>query len=208
MKIMHLENINISKQLEIEKDILQNSQNDYLILNHGSKETIVLGILNKEKDLIHLNNAQKDNISITRRFSAGGTVFVDNNTLFVTFILSQKTLDIDFFPEPIMRWSEKFYNKALKLDNFQLIENDFAINNKKIAGNAKYIKKDRFLLHTSFLWDFNIDKINKYLTLPQKAPIYRKQRSHKDFMSTINSYFKSKNEFFEKIKIEFQKNLL
>ena len=134
-------------------------------------------------------------------------VFVDEDTLFVTFIFSKKSLDITFFPEPILRWAEKFYKKVFEIENFKLIENDFIIDDKKIAGNAMYIKKDRFLLHTSFLLDFDINKLKKYLKIPKSAPAYRKNRSHKEFLSPIKNIF-SKDLFISKIKQALQKSFV
>ncbi|KKN50693.1 hypothetical protein LCGC14_0630020, partial [marine sediment metagenome] len=111
------------------------------------------------------------------------------NTIFVTFIFSKKSLDITFFPEPILRWAENFYKKVFEIENFKLIENDFVIDDKKIAGNAMYIKKDRFLLHTSFLMDFDDKKMKKYLKVPKIAPKYRKNRSHENFLSPLKEKY-------------------
>jgi len=199
LKFIHTKKIDIFTQLKREETLLKTSKDSFCIINEGTSPAIVLGISNKPKDLISTDRAKKDKVPLIKRFSGGGTVFVDGNTIFVTFIFSKDFLKIDLFPEPIMRWAEKFYKKVFKQFNFSLIENDFVINNKKIAGNAKYIKKDRFLLHTSFLLDYNKEKMNKYLLLPQRTPAYRNKRSHIDFLTTLKSYL-SKDAFIKSLK--------
>jgi lipoate-protein ligase A len=198
MKTYFFEKKDIKDQLILEEKLLKEDDNSYFLINKSPSPSIVMGITNKEEDLVH-KEAKFDNIDIVRRFSAGGTVYLDENSVIVSFIFSKKDIDIEFFPEPIMRWAYGFYKDIFEMENFQLIENDFVINNKKIAGNAKYIKKDKFLLHTSFLWDFDICKISRYLKLPNKAPSYREKRDHFDFLSSIKNYFLDKNDFIEKI---------
>lgn len=199
LNYIHTKKVNISKQLKLEEKILKNLDLPFCLINEGTPSAIVLGISNNAKDLVEINQAKKDNIPIIKRFTAGGCVLVDENTLFVTFIFSKKFLDITFFPEPILRWAEKFYKKVFETKDFKLIENDFVIDMKKIAGNAMYIKKDRFLLHTSFLMDFDIIKMKKYLKIPKVAPKYRKNRSHESFLSPINQNY-SKEIIINKIK--------
>ena len=43
---------------------------------------------------------------------------------------------------------------------FCLREHDYVINDRKIGGNAQTITKDRFVHHTSFLWNFDAKKMS------------------------------------------------
>jgi lipoate-protein ligase A len=79
------------------------------------------------------------------------------------------------------------------------------LKDKKCCGNAQYIKKDRWLHHSSFLWDFNSLNMD-YLKIPKIAPKYRKDRKHQDFLCSISSYFPSKENFIQKIKEELSNN--
>lgn len=199
LNLIHKKNLNIFDQLKLEEYLLKNSKESFCIINEGSSSSIVLGVSNKLEELVNVYNVKKDNIPLIRRFSGGGTVFVDSNTLFVTFIFSKDLLKIDLFPEAIIRWAESFYKNIFQMKNFKAQENDFVIDEKKIAGNAKYIKKDRFLIHSSFLLDYEIKKINNYLLIPTKAPSYRNNRSHEDFLIPLKFIF-SKEIFVKKIK--------
>lgn len=66
-----------------------------------------------------------------------------------------------------------------------LRENDYVIDDSmKVGGNAQCIVRDRWLHHTSFLWDFDDDDM-RYLALPQKRPTYRGDRTHSSFITRL-----------------------
>ena len=106
INILHLKNLEISKQLEIEKKLLHANDDNWCILNEGFHPTIVLGISSKEEE--HINKTCP--LPIIRRFSGGGVVVVDKNTIFSSFIFSKKFLNFNF-PEEIFKWMEDFYKK-------------------------------------------------------------------------------------------------
>jgi lipoate-protein ligase A len=96
-----------------------------------------------------------------------------------------------------MKWTENFYKKSLNIPSFALTCNDYTILNKKVGGNAQYIKKDRFVHHTSFLWDFDLNHM-ELLLHPPKEPKYREGRIHKEFLTTLKPFI-SKEEFINRI---------
>lgn len=165
-----------------------------------------MGISGQPEALLNLDTVQRDQIPIIKRFSGGGTVIVDENTLFITFIMAKDHLDIPAFPEPILRWSADLYADAWQIPNFNLKENDYCIGEKKCGGNAQYIKKDRWLHHTSFLWDYSEDNMN-HLRLPAKRPKYRQDRTHNDFLTRLKQHSQSPNSLIEKLKEAIVKRL-
>ncbi len=59
--------------------------------------------------------AKESRLSLIRRYSGGGTVVVDHNTLFVSFIMQSSALmEIPSYPRPIMRWSEGIYGPVFE----------------------------------------------------------------------------------------------
>ncbi len=177
----------IFEQLQLEEALLRTDTRSFCIVNRGSPRSIVLGISSKAEELVDVERAQRDQIPLIKRFSGGGTVIVDEQTLFVTFIMAKGDLDVPAFPEPILRWSAELYRQAWNIPGFALRENDYVIGEKKCGGNAQYIKKDRWVHHTSFLWDFS-DENMSYLHLPSKRPTYRQDRSHKDFLTPLKDH--------------------
>lgn len=204
LQLITLENTPILKQLQLEEALLRTDDRNFCLINFGSPPAIVMGISGHAEQLIDLEQMEKDPIPLIRRFSGGGTVVVDENTLFVTFIMNKKDLDVVPFPEPILRWSFDLYQAAWQIPHFQLKENDYAIGDKKCGGNAQYLKKDRWVHHTSFLWDFKQENMNRLL-MPQKRPAYRENRTHADFLCKLKDYTSSPATLTSSLKKELVK---
>lgn len=49
---------------------------------------------------------------------------------------------------------------------------DYAFSHRKFGGNAQSITKNRWVHHTSFLWDYDVKNMD-YLKIPKRAPEYR-----------------------------------
>ncbi len=198
INVLLLKNTPIYKQLEIEEALLRTDHQNWCILNQGSSKAIVLGISGKKEELIDLKTAKSQNVLLIKRFSGGGTVVVDEDTLFSSFIFQQETLDFPPYPEYILRWTAEFYKNALKIPKFSLVEHDYALGDKKCAGNAQYLKKDRWLHHTTFLYDFKPSNM-ELLLYPKKVPVYREGRSHLDFLCTLKEHLSNKKAFEERM---------
>ena len=82
---------------------------------------------------------------------------------------------------------------------FQLIENDFTVAGRKVAGNAQCITKGRWLQHTSFLWDFSKDRM-ALLQEPARRPQYRGNRKHGTFLTPMISLGMERGAFVEGIQ--------
>jgi lipoate-protein ligase A len=198
IKILQLENTPIEEQLKIEEDLLRNDPHPYVIIGTNLPTAIVMGSSQKKEDVIDLKKAYEQKIPIIQRFSAGGCVLLDKDSIVVSFILNKKNVGVDLFPQTLMKWSIDFYQKAHLLPDLDLQGNDYTLKDRKIGGNAQYIKRDRFVHHTSFLWDFCPEKM-EVLLHPPKEPCYRNKRPHQEFLTTIKPHL-SKEGFIESIK--------
>lgn len=196
----------IYEQLEIEEALLRADDRSFCIINYGSPKAIVMGSSGEPERWLDLQKVKRDQIPVIKRFSGGGTVIVDEQTLFITFIISKEDLNIEAFPEPILRWSADLYKEAWKIPHFQLRENDYCIGEKKCGGNAQYIRKDRWLHHSSFLWDYAGKNMN-YLLLPSKQPKYRENRSHEEFLTRLKDHAISPEDLVSKMKKTLVKQL-
>lgn len=193
LNLLLLENEFILSQLQIEEALLRADSQNWCLINRGSSPAIVMGISAKPELLINQNKITSDPIPLIRRFSGGGTVVVDENTLFITFIINKSCMNIAVQPEAIMKWTETLY-KTIFPSSFSLCENDYVFHEKKFGGNAQYLRKERFLHHTSFLWDFETANMD-YLLMPAKKPTYRQERPHTEFLCKLKDVMPSK-EFF------------
>jgi lipoate-protein ligase A len=191
---LHLVHTPILQQLQMEEALLRADERNWIILNEGSSPAIVMGISGKQDELIHAPNWKANPLPVIRRFSGGGTVVVDRQTTFVTFIGNSQEFDIDCNPQAIMQWTETLYQPLFANHSFSLRENDYVLGEKKCGGNAQYLCKNRYLHHTSFLWDYSPTHMQT-LSIPTKMPTYRNKRSHTEFLCKIKDYFSSREVF-------------
>ncbi|MBU6446455.1 MAG: lipoate--protein ligase family protein [Verrucomicrobia bacterium] len=196
--LIHLENVPIFEQLQLEEALLRGSEENFCIINQGSPRAIVMGISGQPEQLINIEKVKQAHIPVIRRFSGGGTVIVDEDTLFVTFVFAKDLFGIPSFPEPILRWGEQIFQECWGIPHFQLRENDYCIGELKCGGNAQYIRKNRWLHHTSFLWDYSSENM-KYLLLPDKRPKYRQDRTHDQFLTRLKIYGLDRRAFIQKL---------
>lgn len=199
MRILELTNCPILEQLQIEEALLRADQGNWCILNTGIDPAIVFGISGKPDD--HLNSVQYNGTPLIRRFSGGGTVLTDHNTLFVTWIYNVEDIGVSCCPRKILSWTESFYQSIFDHPAFAARDNDYVFGEKKFGGNAQYLCRNRWLHHTSFLWSYD-PLAMQMLALPSKQPAYRKNRSHDEFLIPLEKHFPRKEVLFEKIKLK------
>lgn len=193
LRLLQLREYPIYEQLQIEEALLRASHENWCLINWGSPPAIVMGISGKLEELIDEKKLQQCPIPVIRRFSGGGTVVVDHQTLFVTFICNaEKT--VSCCPQKVLHWTADFY-KSVFPTGFQLQENDYAMGDRKFGGNAQYFRKERWLHHSSLLWDYQPFHM-EYLLHPMKTPKYREGRNHLDFLCKLQDHL-DKQEFEE-----------
>lgn len=189
----------ILNQLQWEEALLRADENNWCVINRGSPPAIVMGISGKIEKLINQNEIRKNPIPIIRRFSGGGTVVIDENTLFITLICRSDALSLPLFPRQIMQWTaDALYQPLFKEGAFSLKESDYTLNEKKWGGNAQAIIRNRWLHHSSLLWDYCPKRMN-YLLIPPKMPAYRRMRLHCDFLCRLKDFWAHPDHFQEQL---------
>ena len=73
--------------------------------SRNESSAIVLGIGGKPDQLLNLDLVRKDNVLTLKRFSGGGTVVLDYDSIWTTIIGRRDELVPEHFPRPIMEWS-------------------------------------------------------------------------------------------------------
>ena len=196
MDLITLTSTPINEQLALEEQLLRYDTRNLCLINTGASPAIVMGISSQAETVVHLDKLPR-HIPLLRRFSGGGTVIVDENTLFVTFICNKTSHPFPAYPEPILRFAASLL--APTIPGLELRENDFVIGNKKCGGNALYIKKDRWLIHTSLLWDYRPSYM-QLLKHPPKTPSYRSGRSHDEFLCKLSDFLPDPAVWVENLK--------
>lgn len=195
LNLVKLDQSPIFQQLQWEEALLRTDNQNWCLINRGTTTpTIILGISGDPSLLIDRSKMEKNSIPIIRRFSGGGAVVVDKNTLFITFICQSSAFDIPPYPQHLMEWSAQFYQPLFQSHCFQLRENDYTIGERKWGGNAQAIIKNRWLHHSSLLWDYDCHLMD-YLLLPVKMPAYRQKRKHEEFLCRLSDYWGEQKAF-------------
>lgn len=194
LRFLTLTHTPIFEQLQIEEALLRADEGNWCVLNQGTTPAIVMGISGNPELLINHALLNAAPIPVIRRFSGGGTVVVDSETCFVTFICNEKEVGITCCPKTVLQWTESFYRPLFGQLPFSLKENDYVLGNRKFGGNAQYFRKGRWLHHSSLLWDFSQTSMN-YLLLPPKTPQYRENRSHADFLCKLHEHGVDREEW-------------
>jgi lipoate-protein ligase A len=206
LHLINLASTPILQQLQWEEALLRADQRNWCLLNYGSPPAIVMGISGQIDQLIQQEKLQQSPLPLIRRFSGGGTVIVDENTLFITLICQADALPISPFPRHLMQWTADLYRPLFAALPFQLQENDYVLGERKWGGNAQSITKGRWLHHSSLLWDYRSEYMD-YLSLPAKAPAYRQGRSHADFLCRLCDYWSQpelfQNQFIDQLNQHF-----
>ena len=53
--------------------------------------------------------------------------------------------------------------------------------------------------HTSFLWDFDVATMKKYLAVPEKQPAYRENRAHEAFLAPLSRWMADRNALRDRL---------
>jgi len=185
----------IWRQLMLEEALLRSDERSWFIWNSGSMPAIVLGMSNSLEQLVDLDQAYAQGIPILRRFSAGGAVVVDQQTRFTSWIVQQQDLpNVKAEPHAILQWTGALLDPL----GVTIHGQDYTMGGRKIAGNAQYIRRSRWLHHSCFLWDYSCQLMN-LLHLPSKQPEYRRNRSHADFCTRLSSHLQHPEILLETI---------
>jgi len=192
----------------------QGQQGEVLRFWESPDYFVVLGRIGKEKEDVKIDEVDKDHIPILRRSSGGGTVLQGKGCLNYSLVLS-KELD------PQIADLRKSYQvtlgkvigalKRVGIESKFCPTSDIALtgNNKKISGNAQKRSKKFILHHGTILYDFDLKKIEHYLTIPKDIPEYRQGRSHLDFVANISVPADDiKKEIKQIFKVDQQDNQL
>ena len=145
LNLLLLKNTPILDQLKIEEALLRLNNENWCIINEGYPPSIVMGISGKPEELVNIKKVEKNPIPLIKRYSGGGTVIVDANTLFVSLIFQKEIHDFPCFPEPILRWSENFYKKGMDEIQF-LFKANKGYDFKKIKEAASGGEMSRIML--------------------------------------------------------------
>jgi len=200
LNVVHLKRTPIYRQLEMEEALLRVGRGNWCLMNDGTDPAIVMGMTSTSSEVV-----EGCRLPLIRRFSGGGIVVVDEETLFFSLILDEQSLPCAKNPVDVMAWTGKLLAPAFVPHVLSLEEQDYVIDGQKIGGNAQSFSCGRVVHHTSFLWSWSEENM-AFLHAPQRQPAYRQHRSHSAFCNKLSRYFSAKEQVFGAIEACLQTN--
>jgi len=196
LNLVRTKNLPILEQLQLEEALLRADNQNWCIINEGTPPAIVLGSSSKVEEHLTPNS-----LPWIRRFSGGGVVVVNESTLFFTLICQSDLLPIAPFPKPVLEYVGGLLKSALP--EIEIVENDYTWKERKVAGNAQYFMKGRWLHHCSLLWDYLPEQM-QLLKMPKRIPAYRNSRDHDSFLIALHKIVPEKETFLHLILEELK----
>jgi lipoate-protein ligase A len=182
-------------------DWCEENQNEEILRFWESPETfVVVGYANKIAAEVNIENCEAKKIPVFRRCSGGGTVLQGRGCLNYALILkineNSPLAGITSANQFIMernRAAIQSLHDAFEIQpsiyNLSVISirgcTDLAIGDLKFSGNSQRRRKNFLLFHGTFLLNFNLAPIERFLQTPSKQPNYRHSRSHSDFLTNL-----------------------
>jgi lipoate-protein ligase A len=163
-------------------------QDEILRVWEPAQYFVVLGHANAIRAEVNLSACQEDRVTVLRRMSGGGAVLQGPGCFNYSLVLNGAAHRFRTVREGFRHALERHRNIIRALTGFEVaLEgiSDLAIGARKFSGNAQYRKSRAVLIHGTFLLDFDLSLIARYLALPVKQPAYRQNRSHLEFLTTV-----------------------
>jgi lipoate---protein ligase len=150
---------------------------------------LVMGASCRLADDVRVDLCRADGVPILRRTSGGGTVVVGPGTLNVSVILPESAAPglsaVDKAHRYVLEWFVQSIRRAGRPVTLEG-RGDLVLGDRKCGGSAQRRLKHWFIVHCSILYDFPIERIDRYLTIPRRQPEYRQGRAHHDFLSNLD----------------------
>jgi lipoate-protein ligase A len=151
---------------------------------------IVLGYGNSLGESVDVERCRAQRVPVLRRSSGGGAVLQGPGCLNYALVLEA---DPDgplgtiagtnaFVMEAHRRALQPLSRGHLEVQGFTDLTRDGA----KFSGNAQRRKRRCLLFHGTFLYDFDLDRVEQLLPLPRRQPAYRRNRRHREFLTNVD----------------------
>ena len=162
------------------------------------KETfVVVGYANQAAREANLEACAVRNVPVYRRCSGGGTVLQGPGCLNYSLILqiggnqqlseaSQALSSITSTNKFILGRHQAALKPLLKKAATIQGHTDLATGGLKFSGNAQRRQRRCLIFHGTFLLEFDIAQVGKFLRMPSKQPDYRRNRPHAEFLTNLN----------------------
>jgi lipoate-protein ligase A len=152
---------------------------------------VVAGFSNAVSREANLEACRRAGVGVFRRCSGGGTVLQGPGCLNYSLALSiTGRPELETIPAANRHIMAR-HREAVSAAVGQAVEirglTDLAIGGLKFSGNAQRRKRRALIFHGTFLLQFDLGLMEKFLTMPSREPEYRQGRPHAHFLMNLNA---------------------
>jgi len=153
----------------IEEAIINSDQPNTVLLWIVDKPTASVGYFQSVEQELNVDRCKENGIIISRRPCGGGAVYFDDHELYYSVIEKgpehklPDTVD-GSFKKACMGLIYALENLGIKAEFSG--KNDVTVNGKKISGNAQARPENAYIIHGTFLYDFDFEMATKTLNIP------------------------------------------
>lgn len=150
---------------------------------------VVVGRSNEIDREVNVAACADDAVPVVRRSSGGGAVVIGPGCLCFTLALpipeEFSRLGIAGVTQQLMQRLAIAFSTPETTVTVEGIS-DLVAADRKFCGNAQRWRKAAFLHHGSLLYNFELERLSRYLRLPSRQPDYRRARGHQEFVANFS----------------------
>ena len=151
----------LSFYLATEDYLALHMEDDDLLMLWQVEPSVIYGRNQVVENEVNLDYCRENGIHVVRRKSGGGCVYADMDNVMLSFVTSEENVGIAF---------NRFVNMVLLVFRKMGIEatgsshNDIMIGDRKVCGTACYHVNGRSIVHSTLLYDTNMEHMLHAIT--------------------------------------------
>lgn len=147
--------------LAMEEWVAENLTPDDYFFTWVVGPTVIIG---RNQDLmaeVDLDYCRRRGIDVCRRRSGGGCVYADRDNIMMSLV-TPRTDVVATFADYTRRVADVL--RAMGIEAQPSGRNDIAVGDKKISGNAYYLRGNRSIVHGTMLYDTDLGNMSRAIT--------------------------------------------
>ena len=125
--------------------------------------SVIIGLNQNAYAEVNLPYLEENGIVLARRVTGGGAVYHDLQNLNYTIVGRSRDLDRDY-PGYLHMMLDAL--RSLGVPAEMNGRNDITVDGRKVSGYAKRVYKDRLMVHGTLMYDVDIERLTKALSVP------------------------------------------
>jgi lipoic acid synthetase/lipoate-protein ligase A len=155
----------LSFYLAMEEYVARHIDEDDLFFMWQVRPTVIFGRNQSMENEVNIDYCRANNIEMYRRKSGGGCVYADMGNIMLSYISKEENVGLTF---------NRFINmillvlRRLGVEATGTSHNDIMIGDRKVCGTAFYHLPGRSIVHSTMLYDTNMDHMLNAITPSQE----------------------------------------